>query len=70
VDAAALVWQTRVVSTGDVNAGYWNSWFDKARRQASRLMHASYFANIVHLSRLRISIDDRSAWGISLIRFE
>jgi hypothetical protein len=34
-------------------------------------MHASYFANIAQydLSRLRISHDDRSAWGISLIRF-
>jgi hypothetical protein len=29
-------------------------------------MHASYFANIAQLSRLRSPIDDRSAWGISL----
>jgi hypothetical protein len=33
-------------------------------------MHANYFANIAQYDyRLCKSIDDRSAWGISLIRF-
>jgi hypothetical protein len=65
-----LVWQTPVALTGDVNAGYWNpAGLIKPEDKQVALM-CSYFANIaVRPSRLRISIDDRSAWGISLIRF-
>jgi hypothetical protein len=34
------------------------------------LMHANYFANIAQYDyRLCQPIDDRSAWGVSLIRF-
>jgi hypothetical protein len=73
VDAAALGMSNAVVSsTNDVNSGYWNpaGLINLEDSQAS-LMHASYFANIAQYDYAAYAkpIDDRSAWGISLIRF-
>lgn len=73
VDAAALGMSNAVVaSTLDVNSGYWNpaGLVHLEDHQAS-LMHASYFANIAQYDYAAYAkpIDDRSAWGISLIRF-
>lgn len=73
VDAAALGMSNAVVaSTNDVNSGYWNpaGLIHLEDHQAS-LMHASYFANIAQYDYAAYAkpIDDRSAWGISLIRF-
>ena len=73
VDAAALgMSNTVVASSNDVNAGYWNpaGLIHLEDHQAS-LMHASYFANIAQYDYLAYAspIDDRSAWGVSLIRF-
>lgn len=73
VDAAALGMSNAVVaSTSDVNSGYWNpaGILDIEDREVA-LMHASYFANIAQYdyAGFATKIDDRSAWGISLIRF-
>lgn len=73
VDAAALGMSNAVVAhTGDVNSGYWNpaGLINLEDGQAS-LMHASYFANIAQYDYAAYAkpIDDRSAWGFSLIRF-
>ena len=73
VDAAALgMSNAMVASTGDVNSGYWNpaGILDIEDREVA-LMHASYFANIAQYdyAGFATKIDDRSAWGISLIRF-
>lgn len=73
VDAAALGMSSAVVATtGDVNSGYWNpaGLLRLTDKQAS-LMHASYFANIAQYdyAGFAMPIDDRSAWGISMIRF-
>ena len=73
VDAAALGMSNAVVaSTRDVNSGYWNpaGLIHLEDHQVS-LMHANYFANIAQYDYLAYAspIDDRSAWGISLIRF-
>lgn len=73
VDAAALGMSNAVVaSTNDVNAGYWNpAGLLKLEDQQVALMHASYFANIAQYdyAAFGMPIDDRSAFGISLIRF-
>jgi hypothetical protein len=72
VDAAALgMANTAVASTNDVNSGYWNpAGLMQLEDNQVALMHASYFANIAQYDYLHASpIDDRSAWGISLIRF-
>ena len=73
VDAAALGMSNAVVaSTGDVNSGYWNpAGLLKIEDREVALMHASYFANIAQYdyAGFATKIDDRSAWGISLIRF-
>lgn len=73
VDAAALGMSNAVVaSTGDVNSGYWNpAGILKIEDREVALMHASYFANIAQYdyAGFATKIDDRSAWGISLIRF-
>nr|WP_146185127.1 PorV/PorQ family protein [Flavobacterium pallidum] len=73
VDAAALGMSNAVVaSTGDVNSGYWNpAGLISVEGQQAALMHASYFANIAQYDYAAYAknIDDRSAWGISLIRF-
>ena len=73
VDAAALgMSNTVVASTSDVNSGYWNpaGLMHLEDHQVS-IMHANYFANIAQYDYLAYAspIDDRSAWGISLIRF-
>ncbi|WP_395053503.1 PorV/PorQ family protein [Flavobacterium sp.] len=73
VDAASLGKSNAVVAnTGDVNSGYWNpaGLINLEDSQAS-LMHASYFANIAQYDYAAYAkpIDDRSAWGFSLIRF-
>lgn len=73
VDAAALgMSNTVVAATADVNSGYWNpaGLLHLEDHQVS-VMHANYFANIAQYDYLAYAspIDDRSAWGISLIRF-
>lgn len=73
VDAAALGMSNAVVSsTMDVNSGYWNpAGLIHLEDGEAALMHASYFANIAQYDYAAYAkpIDDRSAWGISLIRF-
>ena len=73
VDAAALGMSNTVVShTGDVNSGYWNpAGLVKLEDKQVALMHASYFANIANYdyAAFAMPLDDRSALGISLIRF-
>jgi hypothetical protein len=73
VDAAALGMSNAVTaSSNDVNSGYWNpaGLIGLEDKQVS-LMHASYFANIAQYDYAAFAtpIDDRSAWGISMIRF-
>lgn len=73
VDAAALGMSNAVVAhSADVNSGYWNpaGLVNLQDGQAS-LMHASYFANIAQYDYAAYAkpIDDRSAFGFSLIRF-
>lgn len=73
VDAAALgMSNTMVASTNDVNSGYWNpAGLVNLEDGQVALMHASYFANIAQYDYAAYAkpIDDRSAWGISMIRF-
>jgi hypothetical protein len=71
VDAAALGMANAVTaSTSDVNSGYWNPGLTHLEDHQLSLMHANYFANIAQYDLCYASpIDDRSAWGISLIRF-
>ncbi|WP_449404278.1 putative type IX sorting system protein PorV2 [Flavobacterium hydrocarbonoxydans] len=73
VDAAALGMSSTVVaSTNDVNSGYWNpAGLVNLEDHQISLMHANYFANIAQYDYIgyAIPIDDRSAWGISMIRF-
>lgn len=73
VDAAALGMSNAVVShTGDVNSGYWNpAGLLKMEDRQLSLMHASYFANIAQYdyAGFAMPLDDRSAVGVSLIRF-
>jgi len=73
VDAAALGMSNAVVShTADVNSGYWNpAGLLKLEDKQISLMHASYFANIAQYdyAAFAMPIDDRSAVGVSLIRF-
>ena len=73
VDAKALgMSNTMVASTNDVNSGYWNpAGLMLLEDQQVAAMHANYFANIAQYDYLAYAspIDDRSAWGISLIRF-
>lgn len=73
VDAAALGMANAVTSsTNDVNAGYWNpAGLVHLEDHQFAVMHANYFANIAQYDYIAYSkpIDDRSAWGISMIRF-
>ncbi|ESU26044.1 hypothetical protein FLJC2902T_29460 [Flavobacterium limnosediminis JC2902] len=73
VDAAALGMSNAVVShTSDVNSGYWNpAGLLKMEDKQVSLMHAGYFANIAQYdyAAFAMPIDDRSAIGVSLIRF-
>lgn len=73
VDAAALGMSNAVVAgTSDVNAGYWNpAGLVNLEDNQISLMHASYFANIANYDYIAFAkpLDDRSAIGISIIRF-
>lgn len=73
VDAAALGMANAVTAhTGDVNSGYWNpAGLLKLEDKQVSLMHASYFANIAQYdyAGFAMPLDDRSAVGVSLIRF-
>ncbi|WP_430613838.1 PorV/PorQ family protein [Flavobacterium sp. JP2137] len=73
VDAAAMGMANSVVaSTDNVNATYWNpaGLIHLDTKQLS-LMHASYFANIAQYDYVAFAmpLDDKSAVGLSLIRF-
>ena len=73
VDAAALGMSNAVVArSNDVNSGYWNpaGLINLEDNQLS-LMHSSYFANIANYDYVAFAmpLDDRSAFGVSLIRF-
>lgn len=73
VDAAALGMANAVTASSmDVNSVYWNpAGLVHLEDKQAALMHASYFANIAvyDYAAFATPIDDRSAWGISAIRF-
>jgi len=73
VDAAALGMSNAVVaSTSDVNSSYWNpAGLIHLEDNQISLMHSNYFANIAKYDYAAYAspIDDRTAWGISMIRF-
>ncbi len=73
VDAAALGMSSAVTAhTNDVNSGYWNpAGLLNLEDSQLALMHSSYFANIANYdyAAFAMPIDNRSAVGISLIRF-
>lgn len=73
VDAAALGMANAVTSSSnDVNSGYWNpAGLIHLEDHQLSLMHANYFADIAKYDYIAYAntIDDQSAWGISLIRF-
>ena len=73
VDAAALAMSGAVTAkTNDVNSGYWNpAGLVHLEDNALALMHSSYFANIANYNYLSFAmpLDDRSAVGVSIIRF-
>src|SRR5690606_8943588 len=73
VDAAAFGMSNAVVaSSSDVNSGYWNpaGLLNLTDKQLS-LMHSAYFANIANYdyAAFAMPLDDRSAVGLSIIRF-
>jgi hypothetical protein len=73
VDSRALGMSNAVTAhVSDVTAGYWNpAGLIGVERDQIALMHASYFANIAQYDYIGYAknIDDRSAFGFSLIRF-
>ena len=73
VDAAALGMSSAVTSqSADVNSGYWNpAGLLNLEDNQLALMHSGYFANIANYdyAGFAMPLDDRSAVGISLIRF-
>ncbi|MGZ0017427.1 putative type IX sorting system protein PorV2 [Yeosuana sp. AK3] len=73
VDAAALGMSNAVTShSADVNSGYWNpAGLVTIEDNQLAVMHSSYFANIANYDYVAFAkpLDDRSAIGISLIRF-
>lgn len=73
VDAVSMGMANSVVaSSGDVNAVYWNpAGLMQLKDQQVGLMHASYFANIAQYDygAFAMPLDERSALGISIIRF-
>ena len=73
VDAAALGMSGAVTATtNDVNSGYWNpAGLVHLQDNQLALMHSSYFANITNYNyaAFAMPLDDRSAVGISMIRF-
>jgi hypothetical protein len=73
VDARAFGMANTMVShTSDVSSGYWNpAGLLGIETKQVGLMHANYFANIAQYDYVGFAtkIDDRSAWGASIIRF-
>ncbi len=73
VDAAGLGMSRSVVATtNDVNAIYWNpAGLVGIKDTQGTLMHASYFAGIANFNHAAFAkpIDEKSAFGVSLIRF-
>jgi uncharacterized membrane protein len=73
VDAAALGMGNAVTAgTNDVNSGYWNpAGLMHVKTKQIAFMHASYFANIAQYdyAAFAMPIDERSALGVSVIRF-
>ena len=73
VDASALAMSGSVTATtNDVNSGYWNpAGLVHLEDNALSLMHSSYFANIANYNYIGFAmpLDDRSAVGLSVIRF-
>lgn len=73
VDAAALGMSNAVTShTADVTSGYWNpAGLVQLEDNELALMHSSYFANIANYNYIgyAMPLDNRSAIGVSLIRF-
>lgn len=73
VDAAALGMSGAVTALSrDVNSGYWNpAGLVHLEDNALALMHSSYFANIANYNYVAFAmpLDDRSAVGLSVIRF-
>ncbi|SNB04973.1 conserved hypothetical protein [Flavobacterium psychrophilum] len=73
VDARAFgMANSMVAHTSDVNSGYWNpTGLLKIKDSEAALMHANYFANIAQYDYAAYAkkIDDRSAWGASILRF-
>ena len=62
------LWRAQVMS----NSGYWNpAGLMQVDQKELSLMHASYFANIAQFNygAYAMPIDDRSAFGFSIIRF-
>jgi Type IX secretion system protein PorV len=73
IDARAFgMSNTMVAHTSDVNSGYWNpTGLLKIEDSEASFMHANYFVNIAKYDYAGFAkkIDDRSAWGASIIRF-
>jgi len=73
VDAASFGMGNAVVaSSSDVNSGYWNpAGLVNLEDNQLSLMHASYFADIANYdyAAFAMPLDDKSAVGLSLIRF-
>ncbi|MCF1191209.1 PorV/PorQ family protein [Mangrovimonas sp. AS39] len=73
VDAAAMGMANAVTAySADVNSGYWNpAGLVHLEDNQLALMHSSYFANIANYDYIGFAmpLDDRSAMGISVIRF-
>jgi hypothetical protein len=73
VDASALGMSNAVVaSSNDVNSGYWNpAGLVHLEDSEIAIMHSSYFANIANYNYIAFAmpLDDRSAVGLSFIRF-
>jgi len=73
VDASALGMSNAVVaSSNDVNSGYWNpAGLVHLEDSEAAIMHSSYFANIANYNYIAFAmpLDDRTAVGLSLIRF-
>lgn len=73
VDARAFgMSNTMVAHSNDVNSGYWNpTGLLQIEDSEASFMHANYFANIAQYDYIAYAkkIDDRSAWGASMIRF-
>ena len=73
VDARAFGMSNTMVShTSDVNSGYWNpTGLLKIEDSEASFMHANYFVNIAKYDYAGYAkkIDERSAWGASIIRF-